>query len=289
MNPLEEPLRQFFRQLNLVYGLLFHLEYQLRNYLSAMREKFGELPATASDVSIYTTVLVEDLTHPEGVFRFPSGMFVTEGEEYFQAANKLISKNSAWAVVQGWERFESFLLDIVAAFLLAHPLEVESEALRKFLINNSLSTPETFEELRYFVKKTYRSDKLLGYLRKLAPHVSYGEINNFRQLDLRHWYKAVEKVRHAVTHSDEVISLEAYRQITSSDATLLARCFPGALEVTGYRLCLSKAAAQDTLVIFASYGFLIFKSLSMATDYEWDILNGDFAREERQGIETPQT
>jgi hypothetical protein len=273
VNPYEEPLRRFFRQLNVVNGLLFHLEYQLENYVSAMRDKFGGIPPTAAEVSVYTALIVEDLTHPLGVFRCPSGMFVTEGEEYLQAASRLISRNSAWAVAQGWERFESFLFDEVAVFLFSQ---------------SQKANIKTFCEARCMAKGVYKkSEKLLEYLRGIAPFISLGEKNNFRQLDLHGWFRAVAQVRHAVTHSDEVISLDAYRKATLSGDDLLVRYFPGALEPAGYRLCLTKVTAQEALTIFLSYGFLVFKALSMTNDYEWDILKGDFAKQQSEGIRRP--
>lgn len=280
MNPLEQPLRQLFRQLNVTYGLLLHLEYQLENYVDAMRLKFGGLPATANDVALYSSLIVEDLTHPSGLFRYPSGGYATEGEEYLETAKKLVSRNAAWAVVQGWERFESFLLDTTATLLLSHPEEIEGEVRGQFLAKNPTSEFNTFSGLRYFVKRMYRVDRVLAYLRNLAPDISSGEESNCRELDLRSWYKTVANVRHAITHSDEVISLTIYRELTSSGDELLTRYFPGTLEPIGYRLYLPKSAAQKVLEIFASYGFLIFKAISVAYSYEWDILRGDFAKEE---------
>ena len=284
MNPLEQPLRQLFRQLNVAYGLLLHLEYQLKNYVDAMRNKFGGLPATATDVGLYTQLIVDDLTHPSGLFRYPSGGFETEGEEYLEIAKRLVNRNAAWAVVQGWERFESFLLDTAATFLVAHPEKIEWVAQRKFLEHNPASNLDTFSDLRFFVKRMYRAEKVLVYLRKLAPDICSGERNNYRRLDLQCWYNTVAEVRHAIAHSDEVILLKAYNKMTSSGVELLTRCFPGALEPIGYRLNLPKSTAQVALETFASYGFLIFKALSATYGYEWDILKGDFAKEEARKI-----
>jgi hypothetical protein len=141
--------------------------------------------------------------------------------------------------------------------------------------------------MRFFVKKMYRPESLMRYLRRLAPHVALGEMQNNRQIDLRHWYRTVAKVRHAVTHSDDVISLEDYRQVTASGCSIIARYFPGTLDSVGYRLCLSKSAAQDALTLFGSYGFLIFKGLSMKSGCQWDILKGDFAKQNWWDLKGP--
>jgi len=288
VNPLEQPLRQLLRHLNVVYGILLHLEYQLECYADAMRDKFGGRTATATDVALYTQLIVDDLTHPSGLFRYSSGGFATEGEEYLEMSKRLISRNAAWAVVQGWERFDSFLLDTAATCLLLHPEKIERAVQEKFLKNNSASEFNTFDDLRFFVKQMYRGEKLLSYLRRLAPFISSGEEDNYRKLDLACWYKTVAGVRHAVTHSNEVISLKTYEEVTSSGSEMLMRYFPGTLESIGYRLALPKSAAQRVLETFASYGFLVFKALSMTYDYEWDILKGDFAKEEaRRTREAP--
>jgi len=290
VNPLEQPLRQLFRQLNVAYGLLVHLEYQLKNYVDAMRNKFGGLPATATDVALYTQLIVDDLTHPSGLFRCPSGGFETEGEEYLEITKRLVNRNAAWAVVQGWERFESFLLDTVATFLVAHPEKIEWVVQRKFLENNPASNLDTFSDLRFFIKRMYKAEKVLVYLQKLAPDICSGQRTNHRRLDLRCWYNIAAEVRHAVTHSDEVILFKTYNKMTPSGVELLTRCFPGMLEPIGYRLSLPKSTAQVALETFASYGFLIFKALSAKYGYEWDILKGDFAKEEaRKTREAPNS
>jgi hypothetical protein len=278
-NPLEGPLRHAFSQLNAAFGLLAHLDYQLENYVAAFREKLNGRPAQSSDVYVGTSLLVRDLTEApyDGVWRrYPSGVFETEGEDYLKAADQIMGRNTSWTIAQGWERFESFLLDITAAFLAEHPDEAEQGKLRAFMSKHTLD-PKSSAEWRQFIVAKYRgrnNEDLLGYLRLLAPHLEEGESFNYLNISLSAWYDAVAHVRHAAIHSGDLISKSKYQSLDPARRSILADYFPGSDEPEGYRLHMKVADARKALEMFTYYTFLVFKALSLRQGYNWEILKG---------------
>jgi hypothetical protein len=214
------------------------------------------------------------VTDPNGG-QFASGGFTTQGEQYRRAAEYLIRRNAGWAVAQGWERFETFLKDISAAFLAARPTAADPTKIAKHIAqlkSKTLPAPTTPAEWGHFVRKQYHGQdnaELFAFLRNVAPSIVSAETTNRATLGFARWYAIVAKVRHAATHSDDVIPKDKLAEI---DAALLESSFHGSRKANGYNITLQAHDAEQALNRFADYGFLIYKALSQKERWEWDVL-----------------
>lgn len=278
-NPLLPALWGLFDRLNVTNGLVHLLAWQLRNFKATAQGKLSELKKLERDGDVpalwgATSLPVSDLTQPAGAgVLYASGGFGAQNEEYLGLADSLIRRNSAWAIAQGWEVHESFLFDLLAAYLFANPALASADYLGKFSKSHEGRAPASATDWGEFARMYRgRSNKdLLDQLRLLAPHFAIGETSNWRSLNLAGWYRAFARIRHAITHSDLVLSSSDLAAVRSEGKDLL-EFFPG-VEVGGtYELRVSLESAELILTLLAEHGFLAFKSLSLAAGYDWEVL-----------------
>ena len=107
-------------------------------------------------------------------------------------------------------------------------------------------------------------DDALRRVRRAAPLLAKCETQNARGIHLPQWISVVEVVRHAVAHSDGVLSDDEYKKYCSSG---LERNFPGELqEDVGYVLKLTPDVAMKTIRTLREYALAIYKAVSEAMD-----------------------
>ena len=276
-NPVFPPLAELFGRLNFLYGLLRLLSNQLQNFERTLRKKFEGEAGLPKWLLLGSSIPFTDLTGEtdEGWLKYrPSGGFLVSGEQYIEAAKIIVRRNSAWTVSQGYEAFETFLLDAAAAFLFANQGEADRKKLHKFvtLARRDGLVPSHRRFWQSFVRRFYRGKdnaKILGLLRSIASDLADAERDNNRGLDLRRWYRAASIVRHAVTHSDRAI--EDPSGLSEESTWFPCECRDGKRV-----LALDPKNAEQSLRTFAEYGFLVFKYLSQVQGYEWDILEKGF-------------
>lgn len=275
--PLLNVLWKLFDRLNVINGLTYHLFWQLRAFQAMAQERLNAMdPAKAnSQVPALwggTSLPVSDLTQPdEWAVLYASGGFRSSNEEYLRIADSLMRRNAAWAVAQGWEAHETFLFDILATYLEANTALASPAKLSTYSKKHADQAPSKPAEWAEFAR-LYRSGNnkdLLDLLRQLAPHFKDGEVKNWRSLDLRAWYRALARVRHAVTHTDLVLPPDELAAIKSED---VLEYFPGIERDGAYELRLSVESAEKILSLLAEHGFLVFKGLSIAANYDWEVL-----------------
>lgn len=271
-NPLQDPLSTLLGDLNLAYGMLYQLLVQLEGYVKAVRER-SESAGDLNHLFVGTALTISDITYsPDHGWQEVAvpGRFFTRGEEFLRIKDELLRLNCGWAVSQGWERFESFLFDIVAAYLTEFPALADATKLAKWQAKRKQT--QSRADFRDFVRWSYRGKNnkvLLSLLRSLGKGLEEAEERNIKNLNLASWYAAVAEVRHASTHSDQLIRECDLRTI---DAGILRRFFPGVQEANGYRLRLDEKSVEEALRVFAEYGFQIFKALCRGASYDWDVL-----------------
>lgn len=279
-NPYVPVLRQLFDRLNEANGLMHHLDWQLQTFKTSLSEQLPSLRQRRGDAEIpeiwsTTSLIVSDLTKGPGALNgLPSGRFGTKGEQYLTLADRLVSRYAAWAVAQGWEVYESFLLDIITLFYAQNPSAVDTRTIQNFLKKSGRSQPQALEEWREFVRWDAGTDnqKLLKRLRTVAPDFAAGETSNWRNLDLAVWYRVLAKVRHAVTHSELTIPADDLAVIRSNGKHFV-NMFPGHARERGYELAMSVKDAELQLTLVGEHGFLVFKALSFAGGLDWQALN----------------
>lgn len=277
-NPLEKPIEELFSRLNILNGLLFHLEGQLNLFKQLFNEMVQESGRELSSIWTGSSLIIRDLTefpaHGWAV-NYPTGKFFSRGEEYIRIADELLERESAWTISQGYETFETFLKDITSRYLHRNNHEADPIKLKKLapgLTKRQLS-PVDLEYWRTFIRLSYRNNvDLIRYLRKIGPEIPDAEKHNNRAIDLFEWYLLAGEVRHAATHSNMVIKHERMRSWEEGKLRLIEQFFPGNMTDAGYVIKIDYNNAESNLVLFSEYAFVVFKSLSKVKNYDWNIL-----------------
>ncbi len=204
--------------------------------------------------------------------------FAVTGATYRRVFQSALSHNCAWSISQGYEAFETFLYDIAAGYLRANPCEADTGKLSEFELKeqNEDKSVGSFQYWRLFTKSAYTNNrKLLQVLRRLAPKLRTWEKKNNRGLDLVEWFAVVSEVRHAITHSGGLLKAAKTAKWNEVRYTILRKSFPGTRRQQGYLIRMSLKSADSMLRLLGEYAFLIFKALSLAGGYEWNILRWD--------------
>jgi len=282
-NPFDEYLDKLLDHLNMLNGFLSTLNEQLTNFRNLCNQYIEEGKLEKSKLVSGSSLVIRDLTEwPANGWAicYPSGKFVTQGEEYINMIETLISRESSWTISQAYEAFETFLKDITASYLLLHQVhkDVISQNLSNF--NKYLEKQKkglsstTFQYWRDFIDRCYKANtKILELLRTIAPDIQKVEKKNNRAIDLTQWFEVATEVRHAVTHSSSLIKNEKMYNWTPNARLLLTNHFHGTYRQGGYILYSTMANAKECLTILAEYAYTIYKNLSELNSYDWyDIL-----------------
>ena len=280
-NPLQLSLDGLFGQLNLLNGLLFHLDNQLDVFKKLLRERWDDSGLDLSYLGAGAALVIKDLTEwpANGWARYyPSGKFMSKGEEFFQVSDELICRSALWTISQAYEAFETFIKNLAAYYLHRHQDEAQPEKIKKCKRNLEKNNcdPKDFDYWQRFVRLAYRkNEELLGYFRILSPEVEKAEKKNNRDVDLTEWFAIVGEARHAITHSNGIIKKSRIQVLTSGRLELLKRYISGVETELGYKMNPSFKETNQNLVVFSEYGFVLFKALSSAKGYNWNILKKD--------------
>ena len=271
-------LQELFENLNLLRGLLFVLEKRFDNYRKQIVNNSVDLSYLLAGSSLVIRKLTE-FPNDGSKNYYATGKFIAKGQKYLETLDQLIKRESAWTVSQGYERFESFLFDIVAMFLANNNKFAEIEGKKKnikywkikLLPNKSQLNNE---EWRLVLKKCYRNNvQILKNIRKWIPDFKDAIENNNRNINLFSWYFIIAKVRDAATHSNLIIKNEILQKILQSQEkkAILEEYFPGEQLSTGYKINLSNEKTDLNLKIIGELALEIFNNLSIKANYDYNI------------------
>jgi hypothetical protein len=273
-NPLREPLDRLFEQLLILNGIISFLNNQLEVYAKLYRRSLSEAGFDVSAVQAGAALLISDLTdspRESGRIYHWAGALTAEGEEYFQAAERLFQRHALSAVAQAYEAHETFLLDSVAYLIHAFPGAIEPKKLaatkREFDI-------ESLEDLKGLVRILFRKRQnrdLLGFLRSVAPQFVKGELHNACATNLQTWYSVATIVRNTATHSGGRLSSSEKARMRSDERALLRDWFPSEILEGEEFFAFSRQDAQRILTMFGEHGYLVFKALSESFGLDWRI------------------
>ncbi len=277
-NPLFPTLQELFENLNLLRGLLLVLEKRFDNYRKQVINDNVDLSYLFSASSLVIRKLTE-FPKDGWAKHYPTGRFIASGQKYLEALNQLIERESAWTVSQGYERFESFLLDIVTIFLVNNNKfakeEEKKSKLKELKTKYKSKKPQinNYDLWRSVLKVYYKDKKIvLENILEWAPDFKDAIENNNRNIDLLKWYSVVKDVRDAATHSNLIIKNGILQKILQSQEkkAILEEYFPGKHSSIGYELTLSKKTDYN-LKIFAEFALEIFNNLSIKANYDYNI------------------
>jgi hypothetical protein len=268
VNELKQVLERLFGRLSLLYGLLFHLGSQLRNFDALFRRSIDESNIDLSYIGAGARLVIRDLvrmSEDDEKKLLPLKGFVTRGEEYLGLAEVIIHRESAWTVSQGYEAFETFLYDMLASFLMQNSDGVDLKKLQKYEDKVEKMSQQDKSCWGRYVRWAYRRNReVFKRLRYFASLIESVERKNAWGFDLQDWYSVATMVRHAVTHSNSVIRDDELRGLPPKREVLLEGLFPGSYSEGGYSIEIGQREAQKALEVFAEYAYVIFVGLSEA-------------------------
>lgn len=274
-NPLRPILQELFENLNLLRGLLFVLEKRFDNYLKQIVDNNVDLSYLLAGSSLVIRKLTEFPN--DGWAYYPTGKFIARGQDYLEVLNQLIKRESAWTVSQGYERFESFLFDIVAMFLANNnkfaKVEEENKDIKYWKIKLNLNKSQLNNEEWRLVLKRLNNLDILKNIQKWAPNFKNAIEKNNRKINLFSWYFVIAKVRDAATHSNLIIKNEILQKILQSQEkkAILEEYFPGEQLSKGYKINLSNEKTELNLKIIGELALEIFDNLSIEANYDYEI------------------
>jgi hypothetical protein len=277
-NPLFPTLQELFGNLNLLRGLLFVLENRFDNYRKQIINNNVDLSYLFNGSSLVIRKLTEFPKDGWAKY-YPTGKFIAKGQDYLETLNQIIKRESAWTISQGYERFESFLFDIVAMFLANNnkfaKVEEKKKNIKDWEIRLNLNKLQlNNEEWRLVLKGCYRNNvDILKNIRKWVPNFKNAIENNNRKINLFSWYFVIAKVRDAATHSNLIIKNEILQKILQSQErkAILEKYFPGEQLSIGYKINLNKKETELNLQIIGELALEIFNNLSIEANYDYEI------------------
>ncbi|GMV23980.1 MAG: hypothetical protein AMXMBFR58_00110 [Phycisphaerae bacterium] len=281
-NPYFPPLQRLFATLNVLYGMMHvqttqskQLAERANRYLATQNKSATGMPTLFTSTSLF----VVDLDGPAWE-TVASGGFAAFDADFVSCITDTADHYAAFIAAQSFERFESFLWDIIAAaFLVDHGLII-TRTWDKYAGKEKIATvgAASTAQLRAYARYHCRGEKIepLVLLRAWVPQLAQVEDANLRSVRLREWFDVFATVRHAITHSDCVIAASAVASWTSEHHDHCRRYFPTQTdaESNGHRVTLCEKQTKDALLVLSDYAFAIYKQLSLRRGVRWDFRQG---------------
>jgi len=276
-------LENLFERLNFYNFLIAYIGKRLSNLKDGIERQAGESEKIdVEDLMHGTSLIITDLSGPTDdgwLYQYPTGNFDVEGEDYLQMLDKFVGREAERVVAQGYEAFETYLYDVTARFCDA---KSEQSLVNHFRGNLPKALERDLEAWKKAVRGVYRrkpNSDLIDLIRNFGQDLDDAEVHtNNRDLHLVRWYQITGEARHAVTHSEGVISNKVIKGLDLKEIRVLKKNYPGSKTDEGYVLHLDVDSAQEALRTFAEYGYAIFKALSEERGYDWAYLPGQDER-----------
>jgi len=254
-NPLFGPFEKLCQSLTIILAICYSFNNRLKSQNKQLVDNYAKnninIDHLYSGVALPIcdlTIILEKDYHPD---YYIAGMHSVKGEEYINYTDTLLFKTNAWLIAQSYEVFETFLKDIMSNYL------VESQ---DYVTKN---------EAKQFVRKCFRGKnnrELLKCMRNIAPLLNCFEKINSRGIDLKAWYEAVSKIRHAVTHTNSFI----LKKEIQGTFTTVSKYFSLSESNGGYLLTIKKHETTKAIECFGEYALLIYKCMSLSKNYKWE-------------------
>ncbi len=221
-----------------------------------------------------TSLIISDLTGSIDNGWLPygrTGFVKAEGAEIIDKLKWVAQREGALAVAQAYEAFETFLYDIAASY----GFNIDASRTQSELRLSKITEKNSFEEWKAVIREVYRKGnnrEIINKLRSLGKglEVAENKTRNTRNIDIISWYKVVEQIRHAATHSDYKIKKSVLNKFKPEEKKILVERIPGIETETGYLIKMDKPSATFAIKLFAEYAHAIYKALSIRSDLEWN-------------------
>lgn len=264
-----KPILSLNKRLSSLNGFLSILDNQLNLFRDRTIKAFEETEIDISAIASGYALIIQDLSEQSEKNKvpfFPIGSFIRRGEEYFLAADDLIAKWSEFTLAQVFEAFESYTRDQAATLFWIFPPKLPVGKLRHMPINVS----DYCAWQSFFRERRWDIFSILDMFRKHSPKLKILEHCDSIDLNLLEWLKILGAIRHAVTHSNSLLSKDDIRIDQNQAKLLLRNNFPGEWEGDTYNLSITPTKATKNIEIAASYAHLIYKTLALSAGLRGD-------------------
>lgn len=265
MNYLLSSLQEYFEEVIHIEGKLVTTESFLNERKKQLKTESSQNRTLISAITSYRDL--SQLAPKENLY-CPNFSYHLEVNGLDKEIEEIISQDCCLAVAQGYEAFESFLINILTEFLLNNP---EKMVLLKILEVKLYLTKET---IRGMLKKMQgvNNKGLLALVRKLSPHFKSYEIKNIHKVNISQWFDLISMVRHTLIHNRQIISPKLLEYLEKQRANEM---FDGQFKRRKIgkhiRIYLEKNTATDILNWLNSYAHFIFKSLSVDNKFSLNV------------------
>ncbi len=278
-NYLVPSIIKLFSQVEYYKGYINHLEHDINHYSKNLIEQLNNAKFFEKKDQILikgSRLAISDLTGEtdngwEINFPLPTDGYIVTSDDYYEKNQDLIQVVSSTLFSQSYEALESYFKDILALYF-ENNNEIAFETIGKincFRKNKKIDWNRTVRKL----KTGSNNSELLNIFQILSPEFSHSEINNNKNLNLAKWYKVISISRHAIIHSNSIISRDLFNGLDLEERNILSYFFDIESKIEGYRrILLSSKKGSELLEFICEYGFLIFKCLSRKNNLDWKIL-----------------
>ena len=282
INPLWPSIKNLSKHLNLLNGLIAHLDFLLDDFREKVAKTLTEKNLDTSILYSGSRLAITDLNKFNGGHFFfgpKEVMFKAEGEEYFQMVDALIQREAAWTVAHGYESFNTFIDEIAASYLVTHNNTVDEKMLKRLdKYNGRVSKIQPAEFSYWKDYSTFIGCKdALALLRRIdsKQEITRIENHNNRKIKLAEWLNAAYLVRNATVHEYAIIPTGEIEKWPKKTIDMLHSYFPGVYKENGYILQLEVEHARDAIQLFAEYAYIIFRSLSLFQGYRCEFTDNE--------------
>jgi hypothetical protein len=277
LNPLEQYIKEYYYNLNIIKGYLYQMKNRIESHKKRLTDFYDKNGIDINNLFTGTAIAFSDLSEwPEDGWRknYISGAFSKRGEDYLVFTEKLIEREAALSIALGYETLETFLKRISSTFILHNEEFVNEQKYQKFKERYKYNSTSDLDYWNEYLKLSYKGKNnkyLLKFIREVSPQFEKLEKENNRILNLTEWFEVSSIVRHSIIHSNSTIKYQDFSGFTSTQMNILNEYFPGKVENDRFAISFNEKSANIQLVRLAEYGFLVFKCLSIAGNYKWDI------------------
>jgi len=267
INPLKKEIDDFLSKIALYESLHFQTKVHLTNRIKEIEKQLESSSGLGPHIG--TTLIIGDLTGKTDngwKYNYPTEFQIEiERHQMIESIEKLISQNGMTFLANCYEILESFLFNIIGEFLNTYP---SYQKLLKEKKENSTDKKE-------FLRKYYRSKnntELFKLLREISLEYKKSEKINNSGMDLKDWYYVITNVRHSIVHSLHFINTKELS--FNKHQMSIFNAFFTHEKIKGYeKLVMSDNESKKQINLIAEFGFMIFKSLSITENENWEILH----------------
>lgn len=212
--------------------------------------------------SLYSAITsYRDLTKLDGGDNLycPNHHFEMTIDDAESHINNIVSQQCCFAIAQGYEAFERFLIEIVTEFLVVNQNRLSEVNMAS---GNILLLRDT---VRGFVKNRQETNNkgLFSIVRKLSTHFGAFENNNIHSTNICQWFDLLAMVRHIIVHNHQIISVRFLKYLETRNAGKMFERHFRRKQIDGQiRVFLEPNMADDILNWLNSFAHFIFVSLS---------------------------